>query len=1312
MLKTIEINNFYRSGAPALSHFRIERLLAQICFIVPQVSGLYAEFIHFIDAEEKLTKYEDHILSNLLDYGYPKDGTFDPATVLEFKQTAHFLLVIPRAGTVSPWSSKATDIFHHCGLSKIKRVERGIGYYLEVTEKLTWGDIQAISDIIHDRMTETVVMSLENAESLLFQYHEPKPLAEIPLLNLGKTALFEANKTLGLALSVEELEYLEQVFFKLNRNPTDVELMMFAQLHSEHCRHKIFNAQWLIDGVFKTQSLFSMIKNTYQTNSRGILSAYHDNAAIIAGGEGSWFFKDPFTHEYQTKMEPIHCVFKVETHNHPTGISPHPGAATGVGGEIRDEAATGRGARSKAGMAGYCVSNLEIPGFLQPWEESYGRPKRLASPLDIMLEAPLGSAQFGNEFGRPTLTGFFRTFEQWAPSFAGKTMRGYHKPLMITGGFGNIRHMQVEKGKVETSMWVIVMGGPAMLIGLGGAAGSVTTGTQDENLDFASVQRANAEMQRRCQEVIDACTAFGSNNPIITIHDVGAGGLANALPELVYQNHLGGSFEIRDIPSADNGLSPLEIWCNEAQERFVLIVSKEQFELFKKIAEREACPFAIIGTTTLKNDVICNDTLFKNLPVNMSNEALFGNVPCERQEATSLSVSLPEFDFEALPIAEIVERLLRLPAIADKSFLIHINDRTVTGLVVRDPMVGPWQVAVADSAVTARDFQNYQGEAMAIGERPLIALIQPEASARMAVGEAITNLASACIGVLSDIRLSANWMAAAKFEDENLRLYRAVQALGLELCPELNITIPVGKDSLSMQTEWMDNSDIKKVVSPLSVVITAFAPVMDVRRSLTPMLSLEGDTQLIFIDLSAGQKRLGGSALAQAYQALGSNCPDLEKPELIKGFFSAIQQLNLEDKILAYHDRSDGGLFVTLCEMAFAAHTGLQIDLTGLGSNPNAILFNEELGAVIQVKNQDVENVLLQLNDAGLTDCYSIGIPDENDKIIFIHEEEVLFSEERINLHKMWSETSYHMQALRDNPRTAGKQFETLNDKEDPGLNAKFSFDPSHNITAPYVNRNAKPKIAILREQGINGHNEMAAAFHYAGFLAIDLHMNDLQSGALKLSDMKGLAVCGGFSYGDVLGAGLGWAKRILFNENLKEEFSNFFQRTDTFTLGVCNGCQMLSGLRSIIPGTELWPEFLKNYSEQFEGRLSMVEVEPSPSIFLQGMEGSIIPIVVAHGEGRAEFRNEETQDLALKQHLITLRYVDSRGRKTNIYPANPNGSALGVTGLTTLDGRINIMMPHPERGFRTVQYSWYPKEWGEDGPWMRIFRNARVWVD
>lgn len=1323
---------FYTPGAPAITHFRIERLLAQICYVVPQVTDLYAEFIHFIDTDQILTEHENDILESLLDYGQLKDlaAKRDPSGT--------FLLVIPRPGTVSPWSSKATDILHYCHLQSIRRIERGTAFYIEANEKITWGDLQAIADILHDRMTETVIYDMEEAKSL-FERPLPQPLETIPLLKDKRAALHvlqEANLNLGLALSEEELHYLLTSYQTLNRDPTDVELMMFAQLNSEHCRHKIFNAQWIIDGVFKSQSLLSMIKNTYKINSRGILSAYQDNAAIIVGGEAAWFYTDPNTHIYKVNHELTHCILKVETHNHPTGISPYQGAASGVGGEIRDEAASGRGGKTKAGMVGFCVSNLEIPGFIQPFEFSYGRPKRLSSALDIMLEAPIGAAEFGNEFGRPTLLGFFRTFEQrvlsdlssqqntasvnmtshtdyHAEAIVTEVVRGYHKPLVITGGMGSIRHMNILKGVTIPGNLVIILGGPSMLMGVGGgAAASVVSSTNAETLDFASVQRSNADMQRRCQEVIDTCTSLGKDNPIITLHDVGAGGLANALSELVFHNHLGGNFELRDIPNIDPSLSPLELWCNEAQERIALVVAKDQFEKFKHIADREACPFAVVGEFIETPMVKCHDSLNNSMPVDLSTEFLFGNVPRVRQLAAHRSHPEVQFNIESINISEAVYRLLRLPCIADKSFLITINDRTVTGLVVRDSMVGPWQVPVADCAVTARDFIGYFGEAMAVGERPLIALINPIASARIAVAESITNIAAACIGVLSDIRLSANWAAASGFGDEDARLYDAVQAIGMELCPALNITIPAGKDSLSMQTIWEENDEIKQVVSPLSVVMTAFAPVMDVRRTLTPVLRKDsGETHLIFIDLARGQTRLGGSALAQVYGAVGTTTPDVEDPAIIKGFFAAIQQLNLEDKILAYHDRSDGGLFITLCEMAFASHTGLQIDLTGLGPEPISALFNEELGVVIQIHSEDVDAVLLQLNDMGLNECYVIGSIDESDELIFVFDEQVVFRSPRIELAKTWSEISYYMQVLRDNPRCARKELETINDQTDPGLTVSLTFDLKENVIQNYIKVIEKPRVAILREQGINGHMEMAAAFYAAGFSPIDVHMNDLKNGSKNLDSMVGLAVCGGFSFGDALGAGKGWAKRILFNEDLRSKFEIFFKRPDTFTLGISNGCQMLSELKTIIPGAEHWPNFVRNYSDQFEGRLCLVEIEPSPSIFLTDMAGSRIPVAVAHAVGRTEFLDEETQAYSLRHQLVTLRYVDSRGRKTNIYPANPNGSPLGITGLTTPDGRINIMMPHPERGFRAVQFSWHPKDWAEEGPWLRMFQNARRWV-
>lgn len=1302
----------YLRGDQAHSHFRIEGLLAEITYQVPQVNYLQAEFIHFLDLSSELTDHQNKILHHLLDYGaYPENS---PHYHKQEYPKGTLILVVPRVGTVSPWSSKATDIIHHCGLTNIKRIERGIAYYVEASERLTWGDIQAISKLLYDRMTEQVFYHFEEAVSL-FQVRPKKPLVWIDVLHGDINNLLLANQSLGLSLDEEELEYLFNSYRAQNRNPSDAELMMFAQLNSEHCRHRIFKSQWIIDGVLRTQSLFSMIKNTTRTSPRGVLSAYHDNAAVIAGNLSTLFFPKP-DHHYEFHEEPIHIVMKVETCNHPTAISPQPGAATGVGGEIRDEAAVGRGAKSKAGLTGFVVSNLRIPEYTHPWEISHGAPNRVATPLDIILNAPLGAAQFSNEFGRPNICGYFRTFEQAVEDGNEIELRGFHKPILLAGGMGNIRLESIHKQPLEEGFLVLVLGGPAMLIGLGGsgAASSVVAGTADESLDFASVHRGNPEMQQRAQQVINSCTSLGEQNPILAIHDVGAGGLANAIPELIHQFNRGGYFEMSLIPTADPSMSPLELWCNEAQERFVLAVSEEQLENFEYFAARENCPFSIIGKVIVNPILQCHDdNESKVYPIDTPLSLLFDGPIMRRLQINSHQPKRKPFNLEEIDIFDAAFRLLRLPTIADKSFLITICDRTIGGLVNRDQMVGPWQVPVADCAVTAASFEGFFGEAMSMGERPPLALIDARASARMAVGEAITNIAAANIGTLSDVRLSANWMAACNYKNEEFYLYEAVKTLGMEFCPALNLAIPVGKDSLSMQTMWMDDQtgEEKCMAAPLSVVITAFAPVMDIRRTLTPELKCDTETQLVYIDLSNGNQRLGGSALSYVYSALGDSCPDVDNPELLKSFFTAIQQLNLEDKILAYHDRSDGGLFITLCEMAFASHTGLVLDLSSIGHHPLPILFNEELGAVIQVRIEDLDGVLLLLNDHGLMDCHPIGTIDTKDVITFYHEEEVVFSADRVELQLAWSETSYHIQKLRDNPRTAKKIYETLNDRDDPGLCSDLTFDPSDDITAPFIASGIRPKIAILREQGIAGQTEMAAAFYRAGFDTIDVHTNDIKSKEISLASVQALAVCGGFSFGDALGAGQGFAKRIIYDEHLREEFETFFNRKDTFTVGMCNGCQMLAALKTLIPGAELWPKFMRNQSEQFEGRLSIVEVEPSPSILFMGMEGSRLIVPVAHAEGLAEFQSEEMQKKLVQKELVTLRFVDSRGRKTKIYPANPNGSPLGITGLTTPDGRVTIMMPNPERAFRTVQYSWHPNHWGEDAPWLRMFRNGRLWL-
>lgn len=1293
-------------GSPALSRFRRDRLLSSIRECIPDIETFDAEFVHFAGLEQALEAGQQQVLEQLLQYG--------PARSIESK-AGQLLLVVPRPGTISPWSSKATDIAHNCGLDRIKRLERGITYYLSKSggAALTEHELFEVSARLHDRMTESVFTSLEEAEGL-FMAAEPSPLASVDILGAGREALVVANSQLGLALADDEIDYLVENFATMGRNPTDVELMMFAQANSEHCRHKIFNADWVIDGQTKDHSLFGMIRNTHKQHPEGTLSAYHDNAAVIEGSDCGRFFPDPETGEYGYHQEPAHIMIKVETHNHPTAISPSPGAATGSGGEIRDEGATGRGGKPKAGLTGFSVSNLRIPGFEQPWETDHGKPGRIVSALDIMLEGPIGGASFNNEFGRPAINGYFRTYEEKVPGPDGEEVRGYHKPIMLAGGFGNIREDHVEKNDIPPGAQLVVLGGPSMLIGLGGgAASSMASGQSSEDLDFASVQRSNPEMERRCQEVIDACWQLGDNNPVVSIHDVGAGGLSNAMPELVHDADRGARYELRTIPCDDAGMSPREIWCNESQERYVLAISPEDLDGFIAICERERCPYAVIGEATEAQHLVLGDGHFDNTPIDMPMEVLLGKPPKMLRDVKQRPFHKPEFETADLDLKEAAYRLLRLPTIADKRFLITIGDRTVTGLVARDPMVGPWQEPVADCGVTASSYDVYCGEAMSMGERTPVALIDHAASARLAVGEALTNIAAAQIGDISDIKLSANWMAPAGHPGEDAGLYAAVEAVGMELCPALGIAIPVGKDSMSMKTVWEEEGETRSVTSPLSLTITAFTPVQDVRKTLTPELRTDkGDTDLILIDLGKGKNRLGASALAQVYKQLGHHAPDLDDAAVFKAFFETIQELNKSGLLQAYHDRSDGGLFTTLSEMAFAAHTGITVDLDVLGKDTAAVLFNEELGAVIQVRHCDTEDVLAVLLEAGLASCsHVIGELNDDDRIIFRHQQQEVLAESRVDLQRAWSETSYRMQSLRDNPECAQEEYDRLLDTENPGLHVQASFDIDEDVAAPYINRGVRPQIAVLREQGVNGQLEMAAAFDRAGFAASDVHMSDIISGKVSLKDFQGLAACGGFSYGDVLGAGEGWAKSILFNPRARDEFEAFFQRSDSFGLGVCNGCQMMSNLHPLIPGAEHWPHFVRNHSEQFEARLSMVEVLKSPSIFLQGMEGSRLPVAVSHGEGRAEFREGHSGEEVLRKHLATLRFVDNYGDPTEIYPSNPNGSPLGISGLTTGDGRFTIMMPHPERVFRSVQYSWHPDEWGEDAPWMRMFRNARVWV-
>ncbi|MAF18330.1 MAG: phosphoribosylformylglycinamidine synthase [Oceanospirillaceae bacterium] len=1291
-------------GAPALSEFRQQGLLAELQAIIPAIEGIYGEFMHFVNLHAELTADEQQVLETILHYG--------PSVQVQ-AATGSMLLVVPRLGTISPWSSKASDIAHNCGLDKVARLERGIAYYL--LGDLSESDISQASVILHDRMVEQVLADLDAAAGL-FDQTEPAPLSTVDILGGGRAALVAANTNLGLALAEDEIDYLVTAFEELQRNPTDVELMMFAQANSEHCRHKIFNASWTIDGEEQDHSLFQMIKNTNNLNGEGVLSAYKDNASVIEGHKGGRFFPQAGDHKYAYHQEDVHILMKVETHNHPTAIAPHAGAATGSGGEIRDEGATGKGSKPKAGLTGFTVSNLNIPGFEQPWEEAYGKPERIVSALDIMLEGPIGGAAFNNEFGRPALNGYFRTYEAKVPGVNGDEVRGYHKPIMLAGGMGNIRAEHVEKGEIGVGFKLICLGGPAMQIGLGGgAASSMDSGASAADLDFASVQRENPELERRCQEVIDRCWQLGDSNPIAFIHDVGAGGLSNAFPELVKDGGRGGHFELRNVNNDEPGMSPLAIWCNEAQERYVMAVAPENLTLFEELCARERCPYAIVGEATEEHHLTLGDTHFANKPVDLPMSVLFGKPPKMHRDVTRNNPQLQALQMQDVDLAEAAQRVLSLPAVASKSFLITIGDRSITGMVAGEQMVGPWQVPVGNCAVTTTALDTTTGEVMAMGERTPLALIDAPASGRMAIGETITNLASAQIADLGDIRLSANWMSPAGYVGEDAKLYDTVKAVGMELCPALGISIPVGKDSMSMRTVWKDGDEDKSVTSPVSLVISGFAPVEDVRKTLTPQLRTDkGATDLILIDLGKGQNRLGGSALAQVYKQLGDSTPDVDDEADLKGLFSAIQGLNAEGLLLAYHDRADGGLLATLAEMAFAGHTGIDIEMGTLVDHPQDLLgslFNEELGVVIQVRKEDTAEVLRQCSAAGLAEqSQVIGSLNDDDQIRFTLEGEEVLVDSRIDWHRTWAETSYRLQAMRDNADCAQQEFDRLLDASDPGLNAHLTFDLNDDITAS-LETNKRPQVAILREQGVNGQVEMAAAFDRAGFACTDVHMSDILTGRRQLSEFVGLVACGGFSYGDVLGAGEGWAKSILFNAKARQQFSDFFARSDTFALGVCNGCQMLSNLHELIPGAEHWPHFVRNQSEQFEGRTALVQVQESDSIFLQGMAGSHMPIAIAHGEGHAEFASTADLNACTQGGQVALRYVDNYGQPTEAYPANPNGSVEGITGLTAANGRVTIMMPHPERVYRSLQNSWAPDEWQEDGPWMRMFRNARAWV-
>lgn len=1306
------LNIVTRRGPAALSDFRREKYVRALRAQVPRLREVYAEYRHFIASTRALDDAESVVLDRLLRYG-PRTDPRVP--------NGEPLLVVPRLDTISPWASKATDIAHSCGLTSVLRLERGTAWYLrtEGTPVLTAQERTCLLPLLYDRMTQSVLPDAQQV-SELFAASVPAPLSVIDVLSNGAHALVAANRALGLALSDDEIAYLTESFSHMGRNPTDVELMMFAQANSEHCRHKIFNADWVINRRPQPASLFGMIKETHKRSPRGTLVAYRDNAAVIDSVRVARFFPLPPTREYRYYDDDTAIVVKVETHNHPTAISPYPGAATGSGGEIRDEGATGRGAKPKAGITGFSVSNLLIPGALQPWEVDYGKPDRIVSPLAIMLEGPVGGAAFNNEFGRPAIGGYFRTYCQQVDG----EVRGYHKPIMLAGGMGNIRLQHIHKTPLPVGAKLIVIGGPAMLIGLGGgAASSVASGTGIEDLDFASVQRDNAEMQRRCQEVIDQCWALAEANPILSIHDVGAGGLSNALPELVHGGGRGAHLELRAVPNVQPGMSPMEIWSNEAQERYVLAVGEAQVSVFQALCERERCPLAVLGTVTQEQRLVLEDNAFsqsdvdadrRRRPIDLEMSVLFGKPPKMLRDVKRIRRKLPRFNTRAIDPLDATQRVLRLPTVANKTFLITIGDRTVSGLVCRDQMVGPWQVPVADAAVTASGYRGYTGEAMAIGERTPLALLDPAASARMAVGEALTNLAAARIEKLPDVKLSANWMAAAGHPGEDAALFDAVRAVALELCPALGISIPVGKDSLSMKSVWRDASGHERqVTAPLSLIVSAFSSVLDVRKTLTPQLRHDrGETDLLLIDLGKKKNRLGGSALAQVYGEIGRNAPDVDDPRVLRLYFHVIQALNELGFVIAYHDRSDGGLLATICEMAFAGHIGVSIDISELGRDPVAALFNEELGAVLQVPRERLPGILGALKQAGLgRHAHVIGAIANDDRISVSHRGKLIVRESRVNLQRAWSETTFHMQSLRDNPECAREEYDRILDAADPGLSTRLSFDTGEDVAAPFIAGGTRPPVAVLREQGVNGQVEMAAAFDRAGFAAVDVTMSDIIAGRVDLKGFRGFAACGGFSFGDVLGAGEGWAKSILFNGRARDQFAAFFSRGDTFALGVCNGCQMMSNLRELIPGAELWPHFVRNRSEQFEARVCMVQVPENRSIFLQGMMHSMMPIAVAHGEGRAEFRDEQDAQQLILDRLVALCFVDNYGELTQTYPYNPNGSPYGITGLTTADGRFTILMPHPERVFRTVSNSWHPDEWGEDGAWLRMFRNARVWV-
>ena len=1342
-------------GSSVLSPFRREQLLKRFSALGLPVADIAGQYEHYVWLESALDENGRAQLERLLEYG-------TPVTSGKEDRNALVLRVFPRLGTVSPWASKATDIAHNCGLATVRRIERGIRYTLTPTRGLLGSksldetQLQQIADILHDRMTETVVDSTFDGQGL-FASLPGKPTTTVDVLGEGRQALMDANVALGLALSEDEIDYLADAFTGLGRNPTDVELMMFAQANSEHCRHKIFNATWVIDGQPQENTLFGMIRATHAAQPKGTVVAYSDNAAIMEGGPVTVFHAGAADSQsrYGHHEAVMHTLMKVETHNHPTAIAPFPGAATGSGGEIRDEGATGRGSKPKAGLAGFTVSHLRFPEALEPWEDRpHGAPDRIATPLDIMIEGPIGAAAFNNEYGRPNLLGYFRTFEQHADG----RRWAYHKPIMIAGGLGAIDSRLTHKDPLPPGALLIQLGGPGMRIGMGGgAASSMSAGTNTAELDFDSVQRGNPEIQRRAQEVIDRCWQQGEQNPILAIHDVGAGGLSNAFPELVNDAGRGAIFELQQVHLEESGLSAAEIWSNESQERYVLAILPQDLVRFDAIAKRERCPYAVVGVATEERqlrvthgeglpgvaDPITPRREDELRPVDVPIDVILGKPPRMTRDVQRQETEGATFDVVGIELGEAIERVLRHPTVASKNFLITIGDRSVGGMTHRDQMVGPWQVPVADCAVTLADYEGLRGEAMAMGERTPLAVLDAPASGRMAVAEALTNLVAADVRSLHDIKLSANWMAACGTPGQDAALYDTVSTVS-QWCQELGLSIPVGKDSLSMRTTWEQDGEPREVVAPVSLIVTAFAPVTDVRGTLTPQLRTDcGDTALIFIDLGAGKQRLGGSVLAQVYGQVGTEVPDIQDAEMLSTFFRSVRALADDGLVLAYHDRSDGGLLTTVCEMAFAGHVGVSINLDMLTIDPHAAdwgdykirpeqiavqrdeltlkaLFAEEAGAVLQVARSERDTVLRRLREAGLSQyTHVLGSLNQSDEIQIFRDGKCVYQRSRAELGQQWAEVTRRIMALRDNPDCAQAEFDLWKDVEDPGMQVRVAFDPQEDIAAPYIAKGSRPRVAVLREQGCNSQVEMAWAFDHAGFEALDVHMTDLLSGRSRLDDLQGLVAVGGFSYGDVLGAGEGWARSIRYNSMLADQFAAFFGRGDTFALGVCNGCQMMAALASMIPGAEHWPRFTRNISEKYEARLSLVEIPESPSLFMQGMAGTIVPVAVAHGEGYANFARQGDASKA----IAALRYVDHRGVATEQYPYNPNGSSGGLTGVTTADGRFTVMMPHPERVTRNVMMSWAPERWGAADaggrdmpnggytPWMRMFRNARVWV-